>query len=246
MQPAPPSDWRVVTGPLPAAAPVPTEQPALLGKSLWRRAAGRILPMLLTMLPAWVLHTYLLVVKNEGYSGLQHWSSPYLNVQGNALASTLCFGLGSAALWSVLRSLRSQGPAATLSYLAGAPGRCLPALANKNPDSRVGLALGLGLGLQACRWLGLPGQSRLLLAGACLLWGADLVGKLAGQLLSRWLKGRDLNQLSASLVASLPLAFLASQGCSAMGWPTSWAGWRWPTSPINSTRAALWPPPCSG
>ena len=228
-QQEPPSEWQVVTGPLPDSAPA-VSAPTPPGKSVWRQAGRRILPMLFTMLPAWVLHTYLLVVKNEGYSGFQHWSSPYINVQGNGLGSTLAFGLGSAALWSVLFSLWSQGPMATLKYLAGAPGRCWPALFSKDPDSRLGLALGLGLTLLGCRWLGLASQSRLLLAGACLLWGTGPLGTLASQLLNDRAEGLrakfktvDFPKLSASLVASLPLAFLASWLLST--WMADKLGW---------------------
>lgn len=200
-----------------------------LGRQLLRR-----LPlMLLSFLPAWVVHTYLLVVKNEGYRGFDHWSAPYLNVEGNGLTAGLAFGLSSGALWSILFSLWRPGPKATLNLVLGAPGRCLAVVRTPDASTRLGVALGTALVLLGSEYLGLRSTSRLWLGGGCLLWCGSYAGTLLVSLLTRasaplkskfpWLAGLDLGSVARALVATLPLAWLGSW---LLGfWWSSKLGW---------------------
>ncbi|MBT9586163.1 hypothetical protein IV102_22670, partial [bacterium] len=63
---------------------------------LIRQALFRLPAIALTVVPAWMVHTYLVVFKNEGFNGVQHWAAAYCNVTGNGTTAFLSFGLGSA------------------------------------------------------------------------------------------------------------------------------------------------------
>ncbi len=187
---------------------------------LLRQCFFRLPALVVTVLPAWLLHTYLLVFKNEGFNGFAHWTSRYCNVEGNATTAFLCFGLGSAMFWSVVLSVLRCGPSATFNHLLGAPGRCLAAITAKDPHSRLGLALGLGLVLMGSNYFRLTGPSRLALSGATLFLGLGYPGTLLGQLLGQglsslklrypWLRSLDVALLVRSTVASVPVGFGAA------------------------------------
>jgi hypothetical protein len=199
---------------------------------LLRQALYRIPAIALTILPAWLLHTYVVVFKNEGFSGIQHWAAAYCNVTGNATTAFLAFGTGSALFWSVLISVFRCGPTSTFKTLLSAPARCLSPLASKDPNSRLGLAIGLALILLGSNYAGLSYQSRIAFGGATLFLGMGYPGSLMGIVLGEWinlLKSRyqwlrtlDVAVLVSSTIASLPVAFLASWVLS--GWTSDKLG----------------------
>lgn len=184
------------------------------------RWLSRIPAMLLTLPVAWLLHTYWLVVKNEGWQGYGHPMSVYWNVMGNGSRSFMAFGLGSALVWSILYSLIRPGPKATLDGLL-APLRNFVALVSQpQPQQRLGLALGLALVMLGNNAFGLSSSTRLYGGLFFLTWGLNYFGPAIEGLLVRgcshlksnfpWARGLEVATVARSVVVSLPAGFLAS------------------------------------
>ena len=222
-QPGP--TWQAVVGELPPAQMAKQPNLAPLLKAIPGRIFAQILwrlpAVLLTFLFSWVLHTYWLVVSNEGFNGSDHWTSPYINIPRNGvLTSLIAFGLTSGLGWSVLTSLLRSGPTATLASLIGAPGRCLQALFNKDPQTRLGVAVGLALALLGSNFLQLSSQARMVIGGCSLFllmgYPGMLLGIVFGELLSAlkvrypWLRSLEVGLMVRGLLASLPVGFLFS------------------------------------
>lgn len=218
--------WQAVVGPMPpnAVSSEQSELPQLLSKIPGRvliQVLTRIPMMVLTFVATWALHTYWLVVKNEGFNGSDHWTSPLINIPRNgALTSLLVFGMSSGLGWSVLISLLRSGPLATLSSLLAAPGRCLKELFSKDEHARLGVALGLGLTFLGSNYLGLSGPARLALGGSGLFLLMGYPGMLLSIVLSElllalksryaWLRTLEVGMMVRGLVASFPVGLLTS------------------------------------
>lgn len=236
--------WQALVGDQPPTASTdPTGQPPSLSSLLsqipgrvLRQALARIPAMLLTFLSTWLLHTYLLVVVNEGFhlDGDPNWSALLLNLPQNGMwTSPLAVGMTSALFWSLLISMVRSGPKATLTSLIAAPGRCVQELFSKDPHSRLGVALGLTLTLFGSDWLNLTPSARFVLGGTSLFLLMGYPGMLLSMLLSElvnvlrqrypWLRVLEVGMLVRGTVASLPVGFflswlLSSGLANKLGW----------------------------
>ena len=240
--PAPPaspvvsSSWQAQVGAPPdlvpelpgAALPLRQLPGWILSRWLYRLPA-----MLLTFPVAWLLHTYWLVVKNEGWQGFGHPMSVYWNVEGNGPRSFLAFGLSSALLWSLLYSLIRPGPKATAQSLLAPLRNFLNMVSQPQPQQRLGVALGLALVLLGHNAFGLTSSTRLYSGLFLLTWGLNYLGPWLERLLGRglnhlktnlaWAKGLDVATVARAMVVSLPAGCLLSWFFSArtsqnLGW----------------------------
>lgn len=209
--------------PAPASGAATGQRGALPAAAVdWRQLPARMLRriplMLLTVPLAWVLHTYWMVVKNEGFQGMGHWTAPFLNVNGNAAAAFLSFGLGSAVFWSVVFSLWTRGWQRTRETILAGPKRTLAAVTSHDGNVRLGVAAALALVLLPGSYLRVHSSHYMLWGGTFWLWSATFLRPLlqaavqAG--LTRvqgrfpWLRGFDVGKVSSGFTDGLPLAFL--------------------------------------
>lgn len=218
-------EWQAVVGELPPTQQGEQPDLSLLLKAIPGRVIRQLLlrvpAMLFTFLMTWALHTYWLVVSNEGFNGSDHWTSPLINIPINGtLTSLVAFGMTSALGWSVLFSLLRSGPTATLASFVGAPGRCLQALFSKDPHGRLGVAVGLVLTLLGSDFLGLSSQARMILGGSTLFLLMGYPGMLLGLVMAElinalkvrypWLRSLEVGMMVRGTLASVPVGFLLS------------------------------------
>jgi len=125
--------------------------------------------MVLTFVVSWFLHTYLLVVENDGFQK-DSWASPYLNLQsglglkGNFLSSLLIWAGGSAFVWSFLLTSLQAGPVRAVSTIIDAPLRMVRVVSGAGQVGRGAGLLGVGLALLVSRLFPLNSSANVSLA----------------------------------------------------------------------------------
>ncbi len=162
------------------------------------------------------MHTYLLVVKNEGFNPDTRLSS-YLNTSGNAASSILIWGLSSAMLWSLLLSCLRCGPARTLQGILAAPRRVIDLLRRNDKNDLTALALGATAAMLLSGWFSVNRPAGFVLTLSSLFLGMGYPGailaRMAAELYRRSVKERgrqSLDQMAAffqATLAGMPIGF---------------------------------------
>ncbi len=195
-----------------ASASILKDGPRLLVRHLLAR-----LPLaILTFVPAWLVHTYLLVVKNEGFTPDTPLSS-FINTSGNAASSVVIWGLTSAMVWSLLLSFLRCGPARTLQSLLAAPGRVIDLLRRNDKTELTALALGATAAMLLSDWFSVNRPAGFLLTLSSLFLGMGYSGailaRMAAELYRRSVNDRarqSLDQMAAffqAVLAGMPMGF---------------------------------------
>ncbi len=139
--------------------------------------------MLVSFAGSWVIHTYLMVVVNEGFDGGP--ASPYINGPGNIISSAVFWAAVSGILWSFLLGMFRHGPVRALTALVEPP---IQMARSFQAAGKAGLAaLGLGGGAALVASFLINQQAAFSLA---ILWAMLGLGPV-GQWMARML----MNQL---------------------------------------------------
>lgn len=145
--------------------------------------AARIIPIGITVVGAWLAHTYLLVFKNDGFNPDTEISK-WINVTGNSTSALAIWGIGSAVFWSFVYSVFRVGPVRAVSGLFSAPFQFLGMLGRGGSRELGGLATGAGLALFLAARFGLNTQASLCLGFGLTLFGAGYPGVLLSSFLT--------------------------------------------------------------
>lgn len=164
--------------------------------SLFRYALFRAIPIGGTAVGAWLLHTYLLVFKNDGFNpdtAISNW----INVTGNWTSAFAIWGVASALAWSFVYALFTVGPIRAVKGIFGAPFRLFGMLGRATPSDLGGFAAGAGIALFLGQRFGLNTQASLCLAGGLTIFGAGYPGMLASTFLTNLFSGYGRRRAAA-------------------------------------------------
>lgn len=154
----------------------------------------RLPAALLSFGVALVLHTYLLVVRNDGFNpDPSRAVSGWINTTGNASSAFAIWGLGSAVFWSIIFLVRRLGVAGTARALLAAPLARLRGLPQAGSRGLGAACAGAGLALMLRRSLGLNAPASFCGITALVLLGSSPLASHMADALARgwgWLAGR--------------------------------------------------------
>jgi hypothetical protein len=196
-----------------ATAALPPRSVAELLSRLLRALPGALLRQLVLLVPlsigTWLLHTFLLVVGNEGFERGGGVLGQILTARGTYVGGTLVWTLGWMLLVSTAVRLFREGPTAIArdhAVLARSIARHRTAI---GPHATAGLVLWLALGLAWATFL--DNRVAAILSGLALVSSATLRERSVG-VLALHLAARDARRLAG---AALPLDPRAPQGWSS-------------------------------
>jgi hypothetical protein len=153
---------------------------------------------LLSFAIAFLVHTYLLVVVNEGF-GAGTAISPWIYTSGNLFSSVLIWVSGSSLIWSVFRA----GVPGSLSSVMGTLTQFSKLVAGGGRRAMGALAIGAGAALVLTQVLSINPQARILVAVFLTLGSFGALGAWLAKPLARLTGGQG-----QGVVAGLGLGFV--------------------------------------
>ena len=91
-----------------------------LSSKIIRLILRRLVFIIPTMIIAWIIHTYVIVVMNDGFGDSTVWGR-WVNTVGNMPSAMVVWGLLSAMIWSLIYSSFKFGPVHAVSSFIKAP-----------------------------------------------------------------------------------------------------------------------------
>jgi len=158
--------------PMPATA-VARNIPAKIISALMRR----IFFIIPTFIISWALHTYILVVKNEGFGDSSIWGK-WVNTVGNTSSSLVVWGLVSALIWSFIYSSFKFGPVRTIGNFIKAPFWAFKYIAGSGKTGFGAFLMGSGLALYLSAAIQFKTSANICLAVALSIVGLSQPGFL--------------------------------------------------------------------
>jgi len=137
--------------------------------------------MILSFLGSMVLHTYLLSWVNDGFEK-RSWVSPYINVTGNGLSSTVIWSSLSALIWQFIIGSFRQGPIQTITSMIVAP---LDRYKNLAGPGLGPALMGAGTAFFISSFVPLNPQANFSAGLFFTIFGTSEYGRFAAQGLSR-------------------------------------------------------------
>lgn len=159
-----------------------------LSKRIFRFMRHRAFQMILSAVFAWALHTYMLVVLNEGFGPSTVWGK-WVNTVGNTPSSTLIWALFSMLAWSFIYSLFTYGPVTTVANFVKAPFSSIGMMTSAGVPGFGAISMGMGMALFVSSVLRLNAPANIALGVVWTFFGLSQIGQFATQyIIKGWFK----------------------------------------------------------
>ncbi|MBM3250474.1 MAG: hypothetical protein FJZ09_06540 [Candidatus Omnitrophica bacterium] len=159
-----------------------------LSKRIFRFMRRRAFQMILSAAFAWALHTYMLVVLNEGFGPSTVWGK-WVNTVGNTPSSALIWALFSMLVWSFIYSLFTYGPVTAVVNFVKAPFSAFGMMTSAGVPGFGAMSMGMGMALFVSSILRLNAPANLALGVVWTFFGLSQIGQIATQyIIKGWFK----------------------------------------------------------
>ena len=148
-----------------------------LSSKIIRLILSRLVFIIPTMIITWLIHTYVIVVMNEGFGDSTVWGK-WVNTVGNTPSAMVVWGLLSAMIWSFIYSCFKFGPVRTASSFIKAPFWIYRSVTGSGKTGFGAFLMGVGLAAILSSIFQLKASANIVLGLALSLVGLSQPGFL--------------------------------------------------------------------
>jgi hypothetical protein len=169
---------------------MPNQQagPEKFSTKLIRMILRRLIFIIPTMIITWIIHTYVIVVMNDGFGDSTIWGR-WVNTVGNMPSAMVVWGLISAMIWSLIYSTFKFGPVKAVSSFIKAPFWIYRLLTGSGKTGFGAFLMGVGLAAILSSVFQFKVSANIILALALSLVGLSQPGFLLATFFAKgWMR----------------------------------------------------------